>query len=274
MLPGFRLVIAGLLIAVVLPLIAFGVAASFRSANSTSFSPPMGPAGGPALAEYYWSQFYAPTNPPPADMLRRPEAASEPDKDALPAQAALVDGAGNAGASGVPKAIEPPRMVETPKPIDAPAMVEAAKIIESPKIENREAAEKPEAGKTPGAVDPPRDVVIARLPDSPVETPPAREQAPPVASPAETAPEAPPSQNVAALNTDPAPSEADLLPARPLTGRIPLPAKRPALADKPPVRIVAAPRSKPVRSRPRAEEHFIPFKNSLWESLFGGMGGS
>ena len=131
--------------------------------------------------------------------------------------------------------------------------------------------------------------MIARLPDAPAETQPAREQAPPVApqtdtapaaantepdktGPAKTEPGTPPSQNVAALN--PAPSETDLLPARPLTGRIPLPAKRPALTGKPPARTVAAPRSQPVRSRPRAEDHFIPLKNSLWESLFGGMGGS
>src|SRR5262245_25765103 len=88
MLPGFRAVIAGILATIVLPMVAFGIAGSFRAANGTAFNPTIATATGPALIEYYWSQFYAPAVSHPDEARAEAEAK---EAAAVSRHAALLD---------------------------------------------------------------------------------------------------------------------------------------------------------------------------------------
>lgn len=120
MLPGLRLVIAGILFAVVFPMIAFGVAANFRSANGTTLSPFATQGVGPAQPEYYWSQLYAPARIRPADSVRDGGpviVAAVPtmrniESDA-PRPFATITAAQREAIAAQP--IEMPRPIETPK---------------------------------------------------------------------------------------------------------------------------------------------------------------
>ncbi len=283
MLPGLRFVIAGIFIAIIFPMIAFGIAGSFRSANGTSFNPVTAPAAGPALAEYYYSRLYAPsaagtTVPLPAEAALTPtimsDAAKAPEAPAPNEAPKIADQIGES-----PKIGDAPTIAEAPKPVETP---EAAKSLEAGETD----ASKTLEISTPRDVPKPANERVARLPDAALEPSPQSERAAPTALPndltqgpagsaaePESAPPATP-QSVAALapaeSAPPATTGAlDHREASLLVGPIPLPPTRPAA--KPSHRAAAvAQRSRP---RGRAEDApFIPLKNSLFESLFGGMG--
>jgi hypothetical protein len=288
MLPGFRAVIAGIFVTVVLPLVAFGIAGNFRSAHGTSLSPMTSPGSGTALIEYYWSQFYAPATQHPGDAASTevqpgaktarlaPQVSLIPETfgvfDTPPIVETTVESS-TSGEAGKHEAVKSePEKPQVPKP-EIAATVEQ-KPVEIPKAE---VTIVPEVPKTPER--------IARLPDAiaelrpvPVAPPVALPEPPmqaPVAKPAESENAAPEAATPSIVAAAPIESPETAIPAigsRGLTGSIPLPPKRPAPAIKRPARASSAVHRNRPRSDPTYEQPFIPLKNSLFESLFGGMG--
>ena len=293
MLPGLRAVIAGIFVTVVLPLVAFGIAGNFRSANGTSLNAMTPP--GPALAEYYWSQLYAPATHP-ADTAST-EAQPGVKTARLAPQISLIP--------ETFRVFDTPPMLETtvepPKPVESSTSGEAGKHeavksepvkpqVFKPEVSKPEIAapveqkpvEIPKAEVTIVPEVPKTPERIARLPDAIAETQPVAPSVvlpelpmqAPVAMPSESenaAPEAdaPPSVMAAAPTESPE-TTTPTTRSRGLTGSIPLPPKRPTPAVKRPARASSATH----RNRPRGttyEQPFVPLKNSLFESLFGGI---
>ncbi|MGE3149408.1 MAG: hypothetical protein AB7K04_10105 [Pseudorhodoplanes sp.] len=278
MLPGLRFVLAGLFLTVVLPLIAFGVAGSLRNANSTALMPPARQTSGPGLAEYFWTQLYAPSRVP-VETVRAKE---NPDADAAQAQAGNPAAAENVAPAEAAIENANPALSSSASP--SPVQTE---MSETPALDR---AGRNDTERDAGDRDAVRDVVmVARLPDAPSEARPEPLAAQPVI-PAEESPIPPqpamteepqpaqPADHLRIAARDFSPEPEDGAPANPILGHIPLPPKRPAVTAPRRPSTVAGIRARRARSlapvqSDRPTEFLRPLPGGLFESLFGRIGG-